>query len=211
MHFFPLHAPTTDSPAARTASRADSRAGFTFVELLVVLAVLGLLAMLILPAAARTQNDNRAFQCLNNNRQLNRAWRMWSDDNEDRLLAATAVSGDPSVVAWVTGVLDYSPANPSNWDFGVDIMKSPLWLYCRTNLSIWKCPSDQSKVIINGEAKPRVRSFAMNTYFGNLDSFAPAYRSFKKFSEISAPSPHGFLCFSTCAKTPSTLEISPRT
>lgn len=194
MHFFP-HAPltATDSAAARSVSPVDSRAGFTLVELLVVLAVFALLAMLLLPAAARTQADSRAFQCLNNNRQLNRAWRMWTDDNQDRLLySAQNTDGMP---AWVTGVLDYNPANTSNWDPSVDIMKSPLWLYCGTNLSIWKCPSDQSMLIINGQARPRVRSFAMNIYFGNVVSFAPSYRSFKKFSEINAPSPSQLFVF----------------
>ena len=139
------------------------RGAFTLVELLVVLAVLAILALLLVPAAARTQADSRAFQCLNNNRQLNRAWRMWSDDNQDRLLAA-APSPDPSALPWVTGVLDYNPGNPSNWDPSVDIEKSPMWLYCGTNLGIWKCPSDQSQVLVNGVARPRVRSFAMN-YF----------------------------------------------
>jgi len=185
----------TDCAAESPLSPAGSRAGFTLVELLVVIAVFALLAMLLLPAAARTQADSRAFQCLNNNRQLNRAWRMWSDDNQDRLLYSESIDSIGGTTAWVTGILDYNPANQSNWNPSTDIMKSPLWLYCGTNLGIWKCPSDQSYVIVNGVARPRVRSYAMNFYFGNTSGLSPAYRSYKKFSEIDSPSPSRLFVF----------------
>jgi len=116
---------------------------------------------------------------------------MWSDDNQDRLLYS-AQNTDGALV-WVTGTLDYS-ANKSNWSPS-NIMNSPMWFYCGTNLSIWKCPSDQSYVVVNGVPKSRVRSFSMNTYFGNALSFAPAYRSYKRFSEIDDPPPSRLFVF----------------
>jgi prepilin-type N-terminal cleavage/methylation domain-containing protein len=183
--------PSTHAPQ----SALERRGAFTLVELLVVLAVLAILTILLLPAVARTQADSRAFQCLNNNRQLNRAWRMWTDDNQDRLLYSESIDSIGGTTAWVTGILDYNPANQSNWDPSTDIMKSPLWLYCGTNLSIWKCPSDESYVIVNGVAKPRVRSFAMNFYFGNTSGLSPAYRSYKRFSEINDPPPSQLFVF----------------
>src|SRR5207248_4027285 len=43
---------------------------FTFVELLVVLAVIAALAATLLPAMAKSRPNVQAFQCLNNHRQL---------------------------------------------------------------------------------------------------------------------------------------------
>src|ERR1051325_4189081 len=81
---------------------------FTLIELLAVLAVLVLCAVMLLPAFARTQPDSRAFQCLNNLRELNRAWRMWSDDNQDLLLYASELNSTvPSAPrVWVRGHVD---------------------------------------------------------------------------------------------------------
>jgi prepilin-type processing-associated H-X9-DG protein len=50
----------------------------------------------------------------------------------------------------------------------VDIKKSPLWDYCGNNLSIWRCPADDSKIVVSGEAKSRVRSMSMNIWVGGF-------------------------------------------
>ncbi len=55
----------TRSLRSSIASRA-----FTVVELVIVLAVLGLLASTLLPALAKARPNSLAFQCLNNNRRL---------------------------------------------------------------------------------------------------------------------------------------------
>lgn len=174
-------------------------AAFTLTDLVTMLAVLALLAMLLLPAAARTQADSRAFQCLNNNRELNRAWRMWADDNQDRIPYASGDTVSYSPLTWVSGGLDFNPANRSNWDPTVDIMRSPLWPYCGTNLSIWKCPSDSSYVVVNGVPKPRVRSFCMNLYLGAFSGSSgglfTGYRIYLKLTDITTPPPASLFVF----------------
>src|SRR2546426_12793859 len=107
---------------------------FTLVELLVVIAIIAILTGLLLPSVAKAKTKGQGIQCLNNHRQLMLAWRMYNEDNTDNLLYASFsyLSGesykDPYV--WVLGLIDFDPANSSNWDVDRDIKKSPLWPYC---------------------------------------------------------------------------------
>ena len=160
-----------------------------------VLALVAFLAVMLLPALARTKVDSRAFQCLNNNRELNRAWRMWTDDNDDQLLASS--EGSEPLTPWMTGHLDFSPQGQSNWNPDTDIKKSPMWPYAGTNLKLWRCPADQSYVVINGVPRLRVRSFAMNVYFWTPLDYSPfnLYRSFRKLSDVTDPSPASLFVF----------------
>jgi len=195
------------SPARKIFSNwvmcwSASQAAFTRVELLAVLIMLTLLALMLLPALARTKSDSRGLRCLNNNRELNRAWRMWTDDNNDLLLFSShnGIPSDPNNQrAWVISELDFSPS-PKNWDPAVSITPSPMWPYCGTNANIWRCPSDESYVLVNGSPKPRVRSFSMNFYLGGFagsSGGAPfsAYRLYLKSSEIIHPTPERLFVF----------------
>ena len=63
----------------------DRKDGFTFVELLVVIATVGMLAVLLLPALAGTKPNSQSFQCMENQRQMVLAWQMYSDDNGGKI------------------------------------------------------------------------------------------------------------------------------
>src|SRR5438552_588222 len=94
---------------------AHVRGGFTLIELLVVIAIIAILAAMLLPALTKAKLKAQGIQCMSNHKQLALAWRMYSEDNRDTLLYASGdITGfEPGV--WMTGGLDFTPANTSNW------------------------------------------------------------------------------------------------
>ena len=170
---------------------------FTLIELLVVVCVLALFAATLAPTLAGSRIGSQTLRCLNNNRQLCSAWRMYADDNNDRIVFA-ADDGTPAGTsnAWTVSHMDFNPNNVGNWDTNYDIVKGPLWRYTSKDASIYRCPSDHSYVVTPaGVAKPRVRSFSVNLYAGGFAGWSGnlfstnVYRLFLKTTDFIAPGP----------------------
>jgi prepilin-type N-terminal cleavage/methylation domain-containing protein len=186
---------TGSAPRAGTPLASDLAsqpcAGFTLTELVVVSLVIGLCALFVYPALARTRPNGQAFQCLNNLRQLTSAWRSYANDFNDSLVAAE--SQMPGRANWMAGYLDFS-SNQGNWDARAYIMISPLWPYAGSDASIFRCPADPSTVTVNGVRRPRVRTYSMSQVFGLgmwLDKTAnpsqTVWRTYAKGSDIVTP------------------------
>lgn len=166
--------------------RPCARQGFTLIELLVVIAIIAILAGMLLPALGKAKTKAQGIQCMSNGRQMMMAWRLYVEDNQDRV---TPSYGKPN--QWITGSLDFDSGNRSNWDINADITNSPLWKYCGKSAAIWKCPADQSSVRVGGTLYSRVRSLSMNAWFDSSDvlGFGTGFRVYQKLSDLVDPGP----------------------
>jgi prepilin-type N-terminal cleavage/methylation domain-containing protein/prepilin-type processing-associated H-X9-DG protein len=175
---------------------APARAGFTLVELVVVVAMVGLLATMLAPTMASTKTNSASFQCQNNLRQLTFAWKMYADDNTGSLVYNRhgSVGYSAGNESWVGGFLDYT-ANPDNTNTAllIDHNKYPygafLGPYIKTPLA-FKCPADRSTAPMAGGAQPRVRSISMNNFVGTgsraWNTFS-RYALCTRFEQIKSP------------------------
>jgi prepilin-type N-terminal cleavage/methylation domain-containing protein/prepilin-type processing-associated H-X9-DG protein len=197
--------------------RPASGTGFTLIELLVVIAIIAILAAMLLPVSARARGKAQGIQCLNNLKQLSLAWHMYADDSRGRITFASPDSSTPNPTkdryVWLTGYVDFTPANPSNWNVDLDIKQSPLWVYCG-NAGVWKCPGDHSMIKPNsgpfaGQTVPRIRSsICMQVWMGGMAGgmifnnagfgpglSTPPWRVYSKLSDLTDPGPARTLLF----------------
>src|ERR1700753_2933655 len=98
---------------------------FTLVELLVVVAVLGVLSCLLIPALARAKPKSITAQCFSNKKQLQYASAMYASDNGDVLPPnAPAAAGTNG---WAGGAEDWNTAAANtNASF---LKNAVLWPY----------------------------------------------------------------------------------
>lgn len=164
---------------------------FSRLDLIAVVAVTVLLALCMLSANRRAGSDAKAARCLQNLHILTVAWNQYAEANQDVLLASAPLpSTDRSGrLTWVPGTLNGAgPANRENWDPEVTVRRSPLVRYLPSEPEVWRCPADESLVLLEGRKVPRVRSYSMSSVF-DTGYWLPAfrYRTYGLRSEIVRP------------------------
>lgn len=76
---------------------------FTLIELLTVIAIIGILAAIIIPVTGRVRDSARAAQCASNIRQIAQACLLYTEDNKGMLpptLNTIKADGSRSASAW---------------------------------------------------------------------------------------------------------------
>jgi prepilin-type N-terminal cleavage/methylation domain-containing protein len=142
-------------------NKSNSRKAFTLIELLVVIAVVILLAGLITPALTKARDHDFRAVCINNQRQMGLAMRMYAADNRDLMAYPnwgntypgwlyTPVSGNPPDL--------WSPTYTNN---PVLAYKGGLWFQYLPNLKAYLCPADA-----NSKYYPQ-RANKLSTYLQN--------------------------------------------
>src|SRR5262245_50201676 len=152
-------------------------AGFTLIELMVVVAVIGILASILLPALSGAREKGRGIHCLSNLRQVGLALHVYTGDNDDEFPFNMGTDGTRRTVQartylnWVNNVMTWALDSDNTNTFL--LTAGGLGSYLDPAAAAFRCPSDHALSQVQRQAgwSHRVRSISMNAMLGNAGEF----------------------------------------
>ena len=168
-----------------------------------VIAIIGILAALLLPALTAAKQQAARIRCIANEKQMLVAWTVYSGDYNDQLVhnGGDTAPTSPQAHLWVYGGNHGSSDSLTN-DLYLTGPAYALFAYTKDQPAerIYKCPGDTSTWPLwnnMGLATAQVtelRSYALNSYIAPAYiilplSINPAYKTYFKSSQIAADSP----------------------
>ncbi|MDP3790266.1 MAG: DUF1559 domain-containing protein [Candidatus Omnitrophota bacterium] len=172
-----------DTPYGTKSTRVrpcGTSLGFTLVELLVVIVIVGLLLAMLFPVLGRAREGARRAQCANNLRQHGIAWYLYLDDHND------------CFPPW--GVLGLPDGSANQWYFGGKyggVLNSYLDITSGTspNTAIFHCPDDIKPQYPSVGDMLNTFDLRGNSYMGNwkILLYGPWPHSPRSLSTITSP------------------------
>ncbi len=181
---------------ARRRMLRVAHAGFTLVELLVVISVIALLIALLLPALSRARGAAQSAACLSNLRQLQTCWLMYANDHGGTLPPNLSVydlsTGEP--IPGLDLRLTWCAGNAQQDVNTINIERGYLFPYNRST-TIYHCPADKARVA--GSNVRHTRSYNMSQSisgisFGKILGHLP---TFQTLMQIRNPEPANLFVF----------------
>jgi prepilin-type N-terminal cleavage/methylation domain-containing protein len=109
--------------------RRSTPQGFTLIELLVVIAIIAILAALLLPALSGAKKKGKGAECINNQKQIGIAFRLWANDNEEKF-------------PWAVDAAKGGSLNSGDWTDHYRVASNEL-----VTPKVVFCPTDKQKVV----------------------------------------------------------------
>lgn len=142
------HAPRLPWRAARNGLSQ----GFTLIELLVVIAIIAILAAVLMPALGRAKLKATGAACLNNQKEINLAFMMYSADNNEYLISSRLADETGTLQDMAGGGFWLGPYPGPQIPAGITsdqalarvtagIQMSPISQYC-SGVNSYHCPGD---------------------------------------------------------------------
>jgi prepilin-type N-terminal cleavage/methylation domain-containing protein/prepilin-type processing-associated H-X9-DG protein len=154
----------------RNSAQSRGRAGFTLVELLVVIAVIGVLVSLLLPAVQTAREAARRMNCSNNLRQFGLAVLQY-EGSQQHLPGAGVSPNQYSVHAYVLPYLEQKqlmdlvdPSQPLFFFSGTSTLNPAMAPAAGTTIKVLLCPSDPQSPVCSAY---NAASFAGTNYMVN--------------------------------------------
>ena len=162
-------------------NRSISKSRFTLIELLIVVAIIGILVSILMPALAKARRLSVEVVCLSNETQQYKAYFMFATDNEDSL-----PTHDDRLAP---SLFHYGVTNNSRTNF-VTLLKEYT-----SSFEVWNCPTYGTMKTIDDSSNYRRQNYITYSYFpGRREpNFGQAINSAVSFSAGNATADCVFL------------------